>query len=83
MPYFRRKSSPPIEANQFLKDQPAPNGVKYRYWSDGTTTAYVTTKQGQDVTVNFGEWIVTEQSGDRHYPIAADEFERLYEYDNS
>ncbi len=47
---------------------------------NGLLIAYVTTLQGEDVHVRPGEWIVTERGGGRHYPIARDEFERLYEY---
>jgi hypothetical protein len=32
------------------------------------------------VSVGHGEWIATEQGGDRHYPIANEEFQRLYEH---
>ncbi len=82
MPYFRRRPSPPIEANQYIADQPSPSGVKFKTLENGVRVAYVTTKQGQDVAVMPGEWIVTEQGGVRHYPIDNEEFQRLYEYTN-
>lgn len=75
MPYFRRKPSSDIEAHQYLYGQPTPNGVKFR-----NNVAYVTTIQGVDVTIIFGEWVVSERGGIGHYPIANDEFQRLYEW---
>ena len=79
MPYFRRKPSPPIEANQYLEGKPVPNGVQFRELENGMRIAYVTTHQGVKVSVRPGEWIVTERGG-RYYPISDDEFQRLYEY---
>lgn len=40
---------------------------------------HVVTMQGREVPVEPGEWIVKEPDGVHYYPIADDEFRRIYE----
>lgn len=75
MPLYTRKCTV-VDAEQFLDGDKPPRGVKF---SDSLGT-YVTTKQGRHVCVSLGEWIVKEhEMEDRFYPIADDEFQRIYE----
>lgn len=72
---FTAKTRKIIEANQYRNRGECVLGVQTR--EDGT--AYVTTIQGQQVTVEVGEWIVQESDGIHYYPIANGEFQELYE----
>lgn len=77
MAKFKSKSVE-IEANQFLKRGECPLGVMTRENGEH----YVVTVQGQEVTVEPGEWIILENppgDGTRAYPCKADVFERRYE----
>jgi hypothetical protein len=40
---------------------------------------FVRTMQGREVPVSVGEWIIKEASGEGYYPIADEEFRRIYE----
>jgi hypothetical protein len=71
MPLFRRKPTT-VEARQFT-GQPM-SGVDFY---DGIPR--VTTMQHRKVQISIGEWVVTEPDGDHHYPIADEEFRRIYE----
>ena len=75
MPKFRRKPTF-CEAEQFTKNY-TPKGVSPPVPDDGQH--YVTTIQRQDVNVQYGEWIVMESDGIHYYPIADEEFKRIYE----
>lgn len=91
MPRFQNKPRL-IEANQFLGEPGVP-GVEERWEMVEPTDAppgfqneaylarlyFVTTMQGQKVTVKPGEWIVLESDRVHYYPIADAEFRRLYE----
>jgi hypothetical protein len=80
MAIYKRKPSEPIDAEQFTDQWNPPRGVTECKASAGETYFTVTTMQGQNVRVHPGEWIVAERcGGERYYPIAPDEFERLYE----
>lgn len=79
MSYYRQKSLHIVKASLYAEGRPIPDGVKFKTLN-GVQIAYVVTLQGTEVPVQFGEWIVTERGGDRHYPIENSEFERLYEY---
>lgn len=80
MSLYKRKPSEPIEATQFVDPSELPNGVSEHKTGLGQSYWAVTTMQGQSVRVSPGEWIVNERGcgGARHYPIADDEFRRLY-----
>jgi len=75
MPKFKRKPTF-CEAEQFTESH-TPKGVCPPVPDDGYN--YVTTIQGQDVKVQYGEWIVMESDGIHYYPIADEEFKRIYE----
>lgn len=81
MPLYKRKPSDPIEAVQFVDPAELPHGVSEHWSNSGERYWTVTTMQGENVRVRPGEWIVAERGcgGARHYPVAADEFQRLYE----
>lgn len=81
MALYKRKPSEPIEAELFVDPQKPPRGVAEHDAASGERYFTVTTIQGQSVRVHPGEWIVAERSGggQRFYPIAPSEFDRLYE----
>lgn len=64
-----------IDAEQFLLWNDPPRGVKIH---PHTGLYYVTTIQGIDVPVALGEWIVVENDGLHHYPIADEVFKKTY-----
>jgi hypothetical protein len=73
-----RKKPMVVEANQFKKRGECPIGLRTR--EDGRH--YVLTAQGQEVTVEEGEYVILEDppgDGTRAYPCKADVFERTYE----
>jgi hypothetical protein len=77
MPLYRRKPTT-VDAEQFTRDH-TPRGVQNEKFIDGETGPFVVTMQKQRVPVSYGEWIVKEASGDGYYPIADEEFQRIYE----
>jgi len=77
-----------IEATQFKGIEEIPNGVFVEtLFSDPAdfgggrwySVYYVITIHGQKTYVQFGDWIITEQDGIRHYPCKPDIFEKTYE----
>jgi hypothetical protein len=67
-----------IEANQFFRHSEAPIGVRGR--EDGS--CYVITKQGEEVAVHDGDFIILENppgDGTRAYPCAPDVFRKRWE----
>jgi len=67
-----------IEANQFLKRGECPLGVFTRENGEH----YVITIQGQEITVQPGEYIILEDppgDGTRAYPCSPEVFLRKYE----
>lgn len=81
MAKFRRKPTV-VDAEQFLSFHNPCRGVTVHKWgSNGEIkyTAYVITMQRAVVSVVLGEWIIAERDGKHFYPIAADEFEKVYE----
>ncbi len=62
-----------VEAEQFTEDH-TPSGVK-----ESAVGPFVTTAQGQNVPVSFGEWIIKESQGDGYYPCKNDIFQATYE----
>ena len=81
MALYKRKPSDPVDAEQFTDQWNPPRGVAEHKSKSGETYFTVLTIQGQSVRVHPGEWIVAERGGggERFYPIAPDEFARLYE----
>ena len=80
MPFFRKWPTV-VEAHQYLGykqhliiGKPIPDGVKFR-----ASGPYVTTKQGQDVDIGTGEWVITESDRSGHYPCDPVVFEAIYE----
>jgi hypothetical protein len=90
MPRYRNRPRT-IEAVQFDPDGAhrleLPEGVTgipspgADNWAYEGNLFFVTTIQGRQVPIKEGEWIVTEADGVHHYPIKADQFEKLYEPD--
>lgn len=77
--WFKRKKTV-ISAEQFTAEGKVPEGVKTRYDHSKHREYYVTTAQGQDVVVNYSEWIVPEPQGrEGYYPIKDDIFRATYE----
>ena len=73
---FRRKPTT-VDAEQFTDISSPPRGVTFSHLSG---THEVVTLQGMKVCVRLGEWIVREAANpERFYPIADDEFRRVYE----
>lgn len=73
-----RKKQIVVEANQFLKRGECPLGVRTRENGEH----YVVTVQGQEVSVQEGEWIIIEDppgDGTRAYPCDRDVFSKTYE----
>ena len=62
-----------VEAAQFIDEKTPPDGVK---WDDNIGW-HVTSIRGL-VAVSVGEWIVDESDGVHCYPIADEEFSRIY-----
>lgn len=76
MPMFRRKPTT-VDAEQFMDIASPPRGVTFSRLSG---MHEVVTLQGMKVGVRLGEWIVREAANpERFYPIADDEFRRIYE----
>jgi len=71
---YRRKPTV-IEAEQFTAEH-TPQGVN---WASVGRFHYVVTIQEIKVPVSPGEWIVKEADGIHYYPIADEEFRRIYE----
>lgn len=82
MPTFKRKPTF-CDAEQFTDHDNPPRGVhKVTFGGPSTETDplfYVITMQEQQVNVSKGEWIVAESDGAHFYPIADEEFQRIYE----
>lgn len=74
MPIFERKTTT-CDAEQFVDMVNPPRGVLV---DDDNERFYVVTLQGQEVEVKPGEWIVAEHDGFHFYPIADEEFKRIY-----
>jgi len=56
-----------------------PRGVERHYMHGKYPVEFVRTMQGREVPVSVGEWIIKEASGEGYYPIADEEFRRIYE----
>lgn len=81
MAIYRRKPTT-VDAQQFTDVAKPPRGVTIEPTPNAARTthaAFVTTMQGQKVNVGIGEWIVAESDGVHFYPIADEEFRRIYE----
>jgi hypothetical protein len=66
-----------VEAEQWFPGKEIP-GVKI--WPECLgPTPYVTTMQGQQVTIKAGEWIIQEGDGIHAYPCDPGRFEQIYE----
>lgn len=65
-----------IEANQLTEGEPWPEGVN---WNATSEQMYVTTIQGVDVPIRYGEWVISEGDGVHFYPCDGEVFERVYE----
>lgn len=75
MALYTRKPTT-VDAEQFTDPRNPPRGVSPHAYLDFA----VTTLQGVKVGVRVGEWIVREAANpERFYPIADDEFRRIYE----
>ena len=68
-----------IDAEQFTDADNPPKGVDFDETACIQPAFFVTTIQGERVRVQPGEFIVTESDGVHYYPIAADEFAKLYD----
>lgn len=71
-----RKKPVVIEAWQLTEGEPWPAGV---HWDEATQRMYVTTIQGVDTPIRYGEWVMLEGDGIHFYPCANDVFQRTYE----
>lgn len=71
-----RKRPVEVDAEQFTDPNNPPRGVNV--FTPGRF--YVTTKQGENVFVKEGEWIIAENDPPgRFYPCDPAEFARIYE----
>lgn len=81
--FRKRPITREIEAVQFYYDHDPVPGVFYPPTSeDGKTyigDAYVITIHGQCAYLQNGDWVITEQDGEHHYPCKPDIFETTYE----
>ena len=77
MPLYRRKPTT-VEARQF-RGQPMAGVDGIVDAGHSSASGFVTTTQGQSVLITVGEWVVTETDGVHHYPVADEEFRRIYE----
>jgi hypothetical protein len=73
MPFFKRLPTV-VDAEQFTDVDNPPRGVQSSLY----VGHYVETIQHRTVSVDVGEWIIQEADGQHYYPIADDEFKRLY-----
>lgn len=72
MPRYRKRPIE-VEAEQFTGELiPGMHQSEYGGF-------FVTTKQGRNVMVDLGEWIIQEGDGVHAYPCDPAEFERIYE----
>lgn len=78
MPLYRRKPTI-VDAEQFIDPANPPRGVERHYMHGKYPVEFVRTMQGREVPVSVGEWIIKEASGEGYYPIADEEFRRIYE----
>jgi hypothetical protein len=80
MGIYRRKPTT-VDAEQFTDPRNPPRGVTVKWWSASMNEwrAFVVTMQGVEVSVKVGEWIVAEPDGEHFYPIAAEQFAKVYE----
>jgi hypothetical protein len=64
-----------VEAEQFLSGKPLPfRGAACRF---NGKKWYVTTKYGDDVDIEYGDWIIRDGSG--FYPCKPGDFENTFE----
>lgn len=80
MPIYRRRPTI-VDAEKFTDPRNPPRGVTVKWWSASMTEwrAFVVTMQGVEVPVKIGEWIAAEPDGEHFYPIADEQFVRIYE----
>jgi hypothetical protein len=66
-----------IKAFQLISGEPWPPGVA---WNEKTRQIYVTTIQGVDVPIQYGEWVMPEGDGIHFYPCADSILRSTYEF---
>lgn len=64
-----------IEAFQLVEGEPWPQGVQW----DGQQM-FVTTIQGVNVPIKYGEWVMPEGDGVHFYPCANEVFLNTYHF---
>jgi hypothetical protein len=70
-----RKIPKIIEAHQLVSGEPLPKGVHtFR------GKMYVTTIQGVEIPIEYGEWVMPEGDGQHFYPCADSVLRSTYEF---
>jgi hypothetical protein len=73
--FTRRPNNEVIDAEQFHHPATSPRGVRTR--EDGS--AYVVTIQGQEVTLQPGDWVIEEPDGIHYYPCSPEVFAQRWQ----